>query len=301
MEPSTSKTVRRSVPTNPGLLELIRGKREKHWKPSLEELRRGFRGWHQRGYLPHFDAPNVSQVITFQLADSFPVTRRAEWEPILRESDDSAKRRKLEVWLDRGYGESLLRRQEVRAPMAGRVVERKVDLGTAVGRDNLETELFVIADLDRVWVDLAVSPADLPLVREGQGVVISVRAAKEKADGKIVFISPLLDKETRSARVVAEIANGEGVWRPGSFVTAAIAVDEQAARLVVPSSSVQTVGSDKIVFVRTADGFEKRPVVIGRNDSRFTEIVSGLQGGEIVAAANAFLLKAEMLKGQLED
>jgi cobalt-zinc-cadmium efflux system membrane fusion protein len=197
--------------------------------------------------------------------------------------------------------EALLRRQEVRSPMAGRVVERKVDLGTAVGRDNLETELFVIADLDRVWVDLAVSPADLPLVREGQGVVISVRAAKEKADGKIVFISPLLDKETRSARVVAEIANGEGVWRPGSFVTAAIAVDEQAARLVVPSSAVQSVGSDKVVFVRTADGFEKRPVVIGRNDSRSTEVVTGLQDGEIVAATNAFLLKAEMLKGQLED
>jgi membrane fusion protein, heavy metal efflux system len=197
--------------------------------------------------------------------------------------------------------EALLRRQEVRSPMAGRVVERKVDLGTAVGRDNLETELFVIADLDRVWVDLAVSPADLPLVREGQGVVISVRAAKDKADGRIVFISPLLDKETRSARVVAEIENGSGIWRPGSFVTAAIAVDEQAARLVVPSGSVQSIGSDKIVFVRVADGFEKRPVVLGRNDNRFTEIVTGLQAGEIVAAANAFLLKAEMLKGQLED
>jgi cobalt-zinc-cadmium efflux system membrane fusion protein len=181
------------------------------------------------------------------------------------------------------------------------VVERKVDLGTAVGRDNLETELFVIADLDRVWVELAVSPADLPLVREGQGVVITVRTAKDKADGKIVFISPLLDKETRSARVVAEIENGDGMWRPGSFVTAAIAVDEQAAGLVVPTSAVQSVGGDKIVFVRLADGFEKRPVVVGRNDSRSTEIVTGLQSGEIVAAANAFLLKAEMLKGQLED
>jgi cobalt-zinc-cadmium efflux system membrane fusion protein len=197
--------------------------------------------------------------------------------------------------------EALLRRQEVRSPMAGRVVERKVDLGTAVGRDNLETELFVIADLDRVWVELAVSPADLPLVREGQGVVITIRAAKDKADGRIVFISPLLDKETRSARVVAEIENGGGMWRPGSFVTAAIAVDEQAARLVVPSSAVQSVGGDKIVFVRLADGFEKRPVVVGRNDTRSTEIVTGLQAGDMVAAANAFLLKAEMLKGQLED
>src|SRR5262249_11016283 len=154
---------------------------------------------------------------------------------------------------------------------------------------------------DRVWVELAVSPADLPLVREGQSVVITVRAAKDKAEGTIVFISPLLDKDTRSARVVAEIENGAGIWRPGSFVTAAIAVDEQAAQVVVPSSAVQSVGSDKIVFVRTDDGFAKRAIVVGRNDSRSTEIVSGLQDGETVAAANAFLLKAELLKGQLED
>ena len=89
----------------------------------------------------------------------------------------------------------------------------------AVGRDNLETELFVIVDLDRVWVDLAVSPADLTAVKEGQPVVVTTRAIKDRAQGEIVFISPALDKETRSARVIAEIANPAGIWRPGSFVT----------------------------------------------------------------------------------
>src|SRR5215204_1377915 len=64
--------------------------------------------------------------------------------------------------------EAALRRQDVRSPLGGRVAERKVDLSTAVGRDNLETELFVIIDLDRVWVELAVSPGDLPAVKEGQ-------------------------------------------------------------------------------------------------------------------------------------
>ncbi len=118
--------------------------------------------------------------------------------------------------------EASLRRQEVRSPMAGRVVERKVDLGMAVGRDNLETELFAIIDLDRVWVELTISPADLPVVKEGQPVSIGARGLAEKTEGKIVFISPLLDKETRSARVVAEISNMEDKWRPGSFVTAAI-------------------------------------------------------------------------------
>src|SRR5262249_3527887 len=114
--------------------------------------------------------------------------------------------------------EALLRRQEVHSLMAGRVVERKVDLGTVVGRDNLETELFVIVDLDSVWVDLAVSRADLPLIKEGQAVTVTARGANESASGKIVFISPLLDKDSRSARVVTEIANSDGTWRPGSFV-----------------------------------------------------------------------------------
>ena len=103
----------RSPPINSGLLQLIRAKREWHWKPSFEELRRGFRGWHERGYLPHFDAPNVTQMVTFMLDDSFPITRRIEWEPILREPDDSVKRRKLEAWLDRGHGECWLRRADV--------------------------------------------------------------------------------------------------------------------------------------------------------------------------------------------
>ena len=111
MEPP--KSVRRSPPKSPGLLELIRAKRERNWKPSGEELKQGFRGWHQRGYLPHFDAPGVTQFVTFQLNDSFPVTRRAEWEVIPREPDDSTQRKKLEAWLDRGHGECWLRQRKM--------------------------------------------------------------------------------------------------------------------------------------------------------------------------------------------
>ncbi|TMJ42386.1 MAG: efflux RND transporter periplasmic adaptor subunit, partial [Alphaproteobacteria bacterium] len=194
--------------------------------------------------------------------------------------------------------EGSLRRQAIRSPIAGRVVERKVDLGTAVGRDNLETELFVIVDLDRVWVELAISPADLPAIspadlpaiKEGQPVSISARTITEKVDGKIVFISPLLDKETRSAHVIAEIANGDGVWRPGSFVTAAIAVEEQAVPLVIPTSAVQTIDNEKVVFVRTPEGFERHPVGLGRNDDRLVEVVTGLRSGEVIAVTNTFSL-----------
>jgi REP element-mobilizing transposase RayT len=109
------KPIRCAPPKNLDLLKLIHAKRERDWKPSFAELKKGFRGWHQRGYLPHFDAPSVVQFVTFHLHDSFPVLARAEWEVILSEPDDSTKRKKLEAWLDRGRGECWLGRHDVAA------------------------------------------------------------------------------------------------------------------------------------------------------------------------------------------
>jgi putative DNA methylase len=148
------KPIRRTLPRNVGLLELIRAKRERNWKPSPQELKAGFRGWHQRGYLPHFDAPGVTQFITFQLHDSFPVTRRAEFEAISNGTDDSANRRKLETWLDRGHGECWLRRQEV-----AELIERI--LLEADGRDYQMHAWVVMPN----HVHLVVDVWDVPLVK----------------------------------------------------------------------------------------------------------------------------------------
>jgi membrane fusion protein, heavy metal efflux system len=197
--------------------------------------------------------------------------------------------------------ETGLRRQEVRAPMSGRIVDRKVDLGAAVGRDNLETELFTIADLDRVWVELAVSPTDLPLVQEGQTVSVAAHGLAYRAIGKIVFISPMLDRETHSARVVAEIANPDGNWRPGSLVHCTVAIEEHSAPLTVPASAIQTVGKGPVVFVRTTEGFEKRPITLGQGDGRISELLAGVRVGETIAVTNTFALKAEFLKSLAED
>jgi membrane fusion protein, heavy metal efflux system len=197
--------------------------------------------------------------------------------------------------------ESALRRQEVRAPISGRVVERKVDLGAAVGRDNLETELFTLADLDRVWVELAVGPSNLPTVAEGQTVSITGHGLSKRAVGKIVFISPIVERETHAARVVAEIANPDGNWRPGSLVQAAVAIEERPAALTVPASAIQTIGKTRVVFVRTRDGFERRPVTLGDGDDRLFEVLSGVREGETIAVSNTFVLKAELLKSLAED
>jgi membrane fusion protein, heavy metal efflux system len=197
--------------------------------------------------------------------------------------------------------ETSLRRQEVRAPISGRVVDRKVDLGEVVGRDNLETELFTLADLDRVWVELAVGPTNLPAVAEGQTVSIAGHALSKGTVGKIVFISPIVDKDTHAARVVAEIANPDGDWRPGSLVRAAVAIGERPAALAVPVSAIQTIGKTRVVFVRTPEGFEKRPVTVGDGDDRLFEVLSGIRAGEAIAVGNTFVLKAEFLKSPAED
>ena len=197
--------------------------------------------------------------------------------------------------------ETSLRRQEVRAPISGRVVDRKVDLGAAVGRDNLETELFTVADLDRVWVELAIGPTDLPMVAEGQTVSIAAHGLSKRAVGKIVFISPIVDRDTHSARVVVEIANPDGNWRPGSLVHAAVAIEERSVALAVPVSAIQTIDKMRVLFVRTSEGFEKRQVMLGDGDDRLFEVLSGVRDGETIAVSNTFALKAEFLKSLAED
>jgi putative transposase len=74
-----------------------------------EEKTLGFSGWHERGYLPHCDFPGLVQFVTFRLADSMPVSRRGEWEHLLKIEDDREKRTRLEEYLDRGVGECYLR------------------------------------------------------------------------------------------------------------------------------------------------------------------------------------------------
>jgi cobalt-zinc-cadmium efflux system membrane fusion protein len=196
----------------------------------------------------------------------------------------------------RGDHTSSLRQYELHSPIGGRVVERKVDVGMAVGSEGDPSDLYTIADLSSVWLELAVPTAELDLVREGQRVEISSDA--KKGTGIIRFVSPLLDKDTRSARVVAEIDNNKGVWRPGSFVTAAILVDEHPVDLQVPRSAIQTIEGKPVVFARVDDGFEKREVTLGEQSDQAVEVKKGLSVGETIVTGNTFLLKAELGKAE---
>ena len=194
-----------------------------------------------------------------------------------------------------GSGRSSLRQYEIRSPIAGRVVERRVDVGTAVGKEGDPSDLYMIADLSTLWIDLTVTPGDLAKVKEGARVSVSSSGDEgRRAEATIMFVSPILSQETRSARVIASLDNKDMGWRPGSFVTAEIEVARDQVAVLVPRAAIQTVGDERVVFVRTPEGFQRRDVTLGRADDEAYEITSGLTVADEIAVKNTFLLKAEL-------
>ena len=155
-----------------------------------------------------------------------------------------------------------------------------------------------MVDLSTVWVETAVPAGDLAFVREGQPVSVTGPVPGLRGEGRLIFVSPNLDAQTRAARAVAEMPNPDGAWRPGVFVIASVRTAEQPVQVLVPREAIQTIESVTVVFVRTAQGFERREVKLGRSDERTVEVISGLTAGELVAVANTFLLKAELGKAE---
>jgi len=91
------------------LKQLMDGKRAWTEPPAAAEAAQGFKGWYASKHLPHLDLPGTRQFLTYRLADALPAARRREWEAFLALEDDVEKQRKIEAYLDRGYGECHLR------------------------------------------------------------------------------------------------------------------------------------------------------------------------------------------------
>jgi hypothetical protein len=89
-------------PYNPGVRDLIEGKRRWDARANKAHKRAGFRGWHERGYLPHRDSPGLTQFITYHLADAFPAELLGEWAALLNIEEDRQRRKELEQYLDKG-------------------------------------------------------------------------------------------------------------------------------------------------------------------------------------------------------
>lgn len=185
----------------------------------------------------------------------------------------------------------------VTSPIAGQITALPATLGSFV---QPETELFRIADPRRIQVEASVKGSDAGRIAPGD------RAVLELADGtaieaRVRSVTSALDSETRAATAVLVPAGG--TLRLGQTMRARIfpARTGNSTAIVVPEDSVQSLEGRSVVFVRTAEGFKPVTVTTGARSAGRIEIVSGLAPGASIATTNAFVLKAEMAKGEGED
>ena len=184
-------------------------------------------------------------------------------------------------------------RYEIRAPLNGRVIERNVTVGEAV---SAEEDIFTVADLSSVWVDIMVYAKDLALVREGQEATVRSADLGIEITGRVSYVGPLVGEESRAAVARIVLANPRGEWRPGLFVTVRLVREAAIVPVVVSVDAIQTFRDWQVVFVRYGDYFEARPLELGRSDGQWVEVKQGLSRGERYAALNSFAVKAEIGK-----
>jgi Cu(I)/Ag(I) efflux system membrane fusion protein len=155
--------------------------------------------------------------------------------------------------------------------------------------------LFRIADLSHVWLIGDVFEQDLALVRVGTGVTMSVSSYPDRTfPGKVTFIYPTLNPETRTARVRIELANPRGELKPGMYGTVMIDAGPKREVLTVPDSAVIDSGMRQTVLVALGEGrFEPREVKLGARGEGFVEVLSGVKDGESVVTRANFLIDSE--------
>jgi cobalt-zinc-cadmium efflux system membrane fusion protein len=189
----------------------------------------------------------------------------------------------------------------VRSPIGGVITEKHAIVGELA---DPSTNLFTVADLSTLWVLVDINEKDLAKVGKGQAATVTVGAFPELVfAGKITYIADLVDEATRTVKARLEVPNPERKLKPEMFATVALSLPAEAPpTLAIPEDAIQEIEGEKVVFV-TEDGseFAPRALELGRASGGLVEVVGGLAEGERYAAKGSFLLKSELMKGELGE
>lgn len=181
----------------------------------------------------------------------------------------------------------------VRSPVSGVVVEKHVNEGTRVSPG---MQLYRIADLGRVWVLATLYEFQLPYAAVGQRAVMTLPyVGGRRYEGKISYIYPYMETQSREAKVRLEFDNTDGSLMPGMYAEIEIEGSAGDELALVPREAVIDTGERKVAFVSTGEGrFEPRSVELGREvDGDKIEVLGGLAAGEKVVVSGQFLLDSE--------
>ena len=187
----------------------------------------------------------------------------------------------------------------VRSPLAGVVTKRSVNVGLNI---DPAMPLFTIVDLSNVWVIADLYERDFARVRVGSPATVTSGAYPGVAiRGRVSYIDPQVQPETRTAKLRIEVPNAGERLRFGMFVDAQVGESEPRAGVLVPKAALQAVGSDIVVYVADAQQegrFMERKVDVTSSTDGQSLVVAGLQAGERVVTDGAFFLRAERERRQ---
>jgi multidrug efflux pump subunit AcrA (membrane-fusion protein) len=189
---------------------------------------------------------------------------------------------------------------ELKAPIDGVIIDRKSAPGELVGKDK---EIYTIGDPTDLWVIAEVKERDIGAVKIGQDASFSVLAYPgETFHGKVVRIANEVETESRTVEARIEVNNSDGRLKPGMFADVEITTTILWDTIVIPDTALQTDEESQIVFV-ALDGnkFQKRVVKLGMEQRGRAQVIEGLRVGEKVVIEGSFILKSEMLKGELGE
>lgn len=218
-----------------------------------------------------------------------------------------AARRRLRLWdLGDAHINALENRGQAQeyvpilAPRDGVIVEKTIVAGSAFSAGQ---KLLRIADLSRVWVEAQVYDYELPLITAGMKADVQLTNLENRSfKGKVDYIYPTMQSETRTARVRVTLDNSRGVLRPDMYAQVRLKAD-LGKRLMVAESAVLFTGDSRVVFVDIGEGrLVPRKVNIGQSNRDYIEILDGLEEGETVVTSGNFLIAAESkLKAGVEQ
>ena len=196
--------------------------------------------------------------------------------------------------------ELLGKQLEVKAQIDGVIIERKATTGELVDKAK---EIYTISDPTQLWAIAEVKERDIAAVKLGQDAAFTALAyPEEKFHGKVVLIGNQVEAGSRTVEVRIAVDNADGRLKPGMFADVEIVTTILDNVLLLPDGALQTDGEEQIVFVALdANKFEKRVVKLGLEQSGRVQIQSGVKAGENIVTEGSFILKSEMLKGQLVE
>lgn len=191
-------------------------------------------------------------------------------------------------------------RSMLRAPFGGIVTKLDVVEGETVETDR---ELFTVADLSTVWVQADIYEKDIRSIRKDVAAAVSVDAYPGQVfQGRITYISEMLDPKTRTVKVRAEVPNRNGRLKLDMFATIDIPTPAGRQAVMILGTAVQQINDQPIVFVKVNESdFQRRGVQLGARDGDWVEAVSGVKTGENVVTTGSFQLKSLLLREQIGE